>query len=163
MHDERRRWQNMIFNAACESKLSLTIYDRNSGRRASDYRYPELECITMKSIVSYEETGQVFKDYPISLNVNTIQDSSTMFSRRLIEILACGGIAVSNPSLAIGRYFKEYCYVVSNETEALELLSRLKNGPSEVDLQRAKAGAAYVAKEHTWAHRLKEIREVVGI
>ena len=163
MHEERRKWQNMIFHAVCKSELSLTIYDRNSGRRALDYRYPELDCIKMKSILPYEETGQVFKDYLISLNVNTIQDSATMFSRRLVEILACGGIVVSNPSLAIERYFKEYCYVVSTESEALELLTRLKNGPSQEDLERAKAGAVYVAKEHTWTHRLEEIRKVVGI
>jgi spore maturation protein CgeB len=163
MHEERRKWQNMIFHAVCKSELSLTIHDRNSGRRASDYRYPELDCIKMKPILPYEETAQVFKDYLISLNVNTIEDSGTMFSRRLVEILACGGIVVSNPSLAIDRYFKEYCYVVSTEAEALELLTRLKNGPSQEDLERAKAGAAYVAKEHTWTHRLEEIRKVVGI
>lgn len=163
MHEERRKWQDMVFSIVCKSELHLDIFDRNSRRRASDYRYPKKECLTVKSILPYEETGQIYKDYLISLNVNTIQDSTTMFSRRLIEILACGGITVSNSSLAIERYFKDYCYVVSTERELEELLSRLKNGPRKVDLERAEAGAAYVAKEHTWAHRLEEIRKVVGI
>lgn len=163
IHERRREWQNMIFDVICQSKLGLNVWDRNSNRKSSNYRYPNLESMDVKLAVSYEDTGQIYRDYLVSLNVNTIEDSSTMFSRRLIEILACGGIAVSSPSLAIERYFKEYCYVVSDETEALELFNRLKNGPNEVDLKRAKAGAEYVAREHTWAHRLKEIREVVGI
>ena len=163
IHEQRRVWQNMIFDVACKSRLSVNVWDRNSKRKASTYRYPDKECIHVYDAVSYENTGQIYKDYLISLNVNTIEDSGTMFSRRLVEILACGGIVVSNPSLAIDRYFKEYCYVVSTEAEALELLTRLKNGPSQEDLERAKAGAAYVAKEHTWTHRLEEIRKVVGI
>lgn len=163
MHDRRRMWQNMMFQASCQSGLGLAVWDRNSARKSPDYRYPNTMCIDLRSSIPNERTAQVYKDYLVSLNVNTIEDSETMFSRRLIEILACGGIAVSNPSPAVERYFKDYCYVVSNESEATELFDRLKKGPSEEDLQRARAGAKYVAKEHTWTHRLEEICKVVGI
>jgi len=163
VHDRRRMWQDMMFQASCQSRLGLSIWDRNSGRKSSDYRYPNKACIHIKPVIPYEKTGQIYKEYLVSLNVNTIEDSETMFSRRLIEILACGGIAVTNASPAVERYFKDYCYVVSTETEATELFDRLKKGPSEEDLQRARAGAEYVAKEHTWTHRLEEIRKVVGV
>jgi len=163
MHDRRRVWQNMLFQASCQSGLGLAVWDRNSDRKSPDYRYPKTMCIDLRSSVPYDETAQIYKDYLVSINVNTIVDSETMFSRRLVEILACGGIAVTNPSPAVERYFKDYCYVVSTKEEAMALFTRLKKGPTEEDLQRARAGAEYVAKEHTWAHRLEEIRKVIGI
>ncbi len=163
IHDSRRAWQNMIFQSVCQSGLKLNVWDRNSGRRSSDYRYPAKACINVLPATPYEETAEIYKDHLISLNVNTIEDSETMFSRRLVEILACGGIAVTNASPAVERYFKDYCYVVTSESEAAALFDRLKHGPDEADLQRAKAGAEYVAKEHTWTHRLEEIRKTVGI
>ncbi len=163
IHPERKKWQDMIFEASCEAGMGLEVWDRNSGRKSSDYRYPQSPCIKVHKSIDYIDTSKVYKEYSISLNVNTIVNSPTMFSRRLIEILACGGIAVTNNAPSVEKYFKDYCHVVSNKQEALELFSRLKDGPSERDLKRAEAGAAYVAKEHTWKQRLEQICEVVGI
>lgn len=163
MHERRRMWQNMMFEATCISELGLTAYDRNSKRKSDNYRYPTLTCIEVKLGVSYTKTAQIYKDYLISLNVNTIEDSPTMFSRRLIEIIACGGIAVTNPSPAVERYFKDYCHVINNQEEAIEVFNRLKFGPSKDDLERARAGAEYIVKEHTWSHRLKKICDVIGL
>lgn len=162
IHDRRRLWQDMIFRSTSCTEFELSIYDRNSSRKSSNYRFPKLSGMSINAAVKYTETAQIYKDYLVSLNVNTIDDSTTMFSRRLVEIIACGGIAVTNPSPAVEKYFKEYCYVVQNESEANELFDRLKYGLSEDDMQRARAGAEYVAKNHTWSHRIKEIYEVIG-
>jgi spore maturation protein CgeB len=86
-----------------------------------------------------------------------------MFSRRLGEILACGGIAVTNPSPAVERHFKDFCHVIANADEAAELFERLRHGPSADDLARAEAGAQYVLREHTWAHRVQQITQCVGL
>ncbi len=163
IHDRRREWQDMFFQAASESGLGLTVFDRNSNRKSSDYRYPELPDQEVRPAITSAQTAKVYKEYLVSINVNTIEGSGTMFSRRLVEILACGGIAVTNPTIAVERYFKDYCHVVHDKEESLLLFKRLQEGPSREDLQRAEAGAKYVLAEHTWAHRLQEIREVVGI
>ncbi len=86
-----------------------------------------------------------------------------MYSRRLLEILACGGIAVTNPSRAVDKFFGNYCHVVSTREEAGELFSRLRHGPSREDMDRAAAGAMYVLENHTWAHRLDELCAIVNI
>lgn len=163
IHSKRRVWQDMMFKASSLADIPLTIFDRNSNRRSKKYRFPKLQNMEIKPAITYIETAQVYKDYLISLNVNTIEDSETMFSRRLIEIIACGGIAVTNNTKAVQKIFKDYCYVVENENEMVELFNRLKDGPSEEDLQRAKAGTEYVSREHTWAHRLQEISQVIGL
>lgn len=163
IHSQRRIWQDIIFEATSKTKTPLTIFDRNSNRKSSKYRYPEYNHMTINAAVPYIETTQIYKDYLISFNVNTIEDSKTMFSRRLIEIIACGGIAITNNTPAVELHFKEYCYTFKNKKELIALLKRLKKGPTDTDLARAKAGAEFIAKNHTWTHRLQEIREIIGI
>lgn len=163
IHDRRRVWQDLMFGEALGTGLGVTVVDRNSDRKAAHYRYPDVPDLTVLPAVTHPQTSQVYKDYLVSLNVNTVEDSATMFSRRLVEILACGGIAVTNPSPAVERYFKEYCHVVQGADEMRALFERLKHGPDNDDLERARAGAEYVLREHTWAHRLDEIAAVVGL
>jgi spore maturation protein CgeB len=163
VHEKRKIWQDMMFKTVLKIGMELTVYDRNSDRKSSNYRYPNLGNLHVISAVPYEKTASIYKDYIISLNVNTIEDSPTMFSRRLIEILACGGIAVTNSTVAIHKLFREYCHIVSTEEEMHELFYRIhKFGLSEKDKERARAGAEYVVKYHTWTHRLEEIRKVLN-
>lgn len=163
VHDHRRERQRMLFDSAC-STLGLTVYDRNSGRRATQYRYPALTGLQTRPAVSYAATAQVYREHLVSLNVNTVEDSPTMFSRRLVEILACGGIAVTTPALSVERLFADYCHVVRSDEEARALFERLaRDGPSADDLARARAGAEHVAWAHTWSGRVEEIRSVARV
>jgi spore maturation protein CgeB len=163
VHIKRKAWQDMMFGVASSSELGIDIYDRNYDRKSINYRYPRLLNMETKPAVKYADTAQIYKDYLVSLNVNTIENSATMYSRRLVEIIACGGIAITNDSAAVQKYFKDYCYVVHTSDEMFALCKRLKDGPSALDLARSKAGADYVAEHHTWEHRLNEIRKIIGI
>lgn len=153
----------MMFSTVSETGIGLTVYDRNSSRKSDNYRYPVLPGIEIRHAIPYEKTAQVYKDYLLSLNVNTVEDSATMFSRRLAEIIACGGIALTNSTPAVEKMFSEFCYVVHSKEEACEVFERMKYGPSENDLARSRAGAAYIAQYHTWSHRLHEICDVIGL
>ncbi len=161
IHDRRRAWQDMLFGAA--DGLGVTVFDRNSGRKSAIYRYPDSPNLAVRAAVPHGATAAVYRDYLVSLNVNTVEDSPTMFSRRLVEILACGGIAVTTPALSVERLFAECCYVVHEEGQARELFERLRYGPSDDDLARARAGAELILREHTWAQRWAAVREVVGV
>jgi hypothetical protein len=163
VHDRRRFWQDLMFSSVNSVGLDLLVVDRNSGRKSQNYRYPLFPGLTVFSALPHSKTAQIYKDNLISLNVNTIENSATMYSRRLVEIIACGGLAVTNKNPAVERYFKDYCHVIHNAEDAVELFARLKHGPSADDLARAEAGARYVLAEHTWAHRLEEIVRVVGL
>jgi len=164
IHPKRREWQHLFFKSAYENDFPLVVYDRNSDRKAVHYRYPKYDNMKILKQVSYAETAQIYKENILSLNVNTIEDSPTMFSRRLIEILACGGIAVTSPSKAVDTYFSSYCHVVHTQEEMEALFERFREyGPKEEDYEMAREGAAYVHCTHTWKHRLNEIRQVIGI
>ena len=148
----------MAFSSALENGLGLTIFDRNSDRKSKIYRYPQLNGSIILPRLNFTETSQVYKDFYVSLNVNTVTDSPSMYSRRLVEILACGGVAVTSPALSINTFFKDYCHVIHNKDDGLRLFSRLaKYGPNDDDLERSRAGAEYVLNEHNWDKRLIEI------
>ena len=163
VHNKRRYWQDMMFEFS--SKINgLVIFDRNSDRKSSNYRYPKFENMKVFPSVTYEQTAKIYKDYLISLNVNTIEDSPTMFSRRLVEIIACGGVAITNNTPAVQKYFKDYCFTFETQEELEKLLERFqKDGLSDSDKQRLIDGADYVSKYHTWTHRLEEIKTIIGI
>ncbi|WP_447985813.1 CgeB family protein [Nitrospira sp. Nam74] len=160
IHDRRRKWQQMLF-AGC-SDIGLKVFDRNSARRSSNYRYPDMPWLEVRPSVPHTKTGEIYRDYMVSLNVNTVEDSATMFSRRLIEILACGGLAVTTPSLSVDRHFKDYCHVVHSEEEARDLFGRLKHGLTPRDREVAAAGAEYVLREFTWSCRLGEVVRAIS-
>ena len=111
---------------------------------------------------SHTETAQIYRDYMVSLNVNTVEGSGTMFSRRLIEILACGSVAVTTPGISVDRYFKDYCHVVTCEAEARDLMLGLKDGLTPRDRDMVAAGAEYALKQHSWTHRLEEVMKVIS-
>jgi spore maturation protein CgeB len=164
IHGVRRAWQDMAFTSAIQSGLGLTIFDRNSNRHSGIYRYPHLPGASVLPALTHEQTGKAYKEFVVSLNVNTVTDSPSMYSRRLVEILACGGIAVTSPAQSVDLLFKDFCHVVSSPEEAFSLFERLAAvGPDERDLARARAGSEYVLSEHTWAKRLQQIVDWLGL
>jgi len=162
---ERKSFLDMAFDACEESGLRINVFDRNFDRlsRHFEFRFPQRNLLCLHGKVSHRKTAEVYKAHVASLNVNSVTASETMCSRRLLEILACGGIVVTNPSRAVDRYFLDYCHVISTPAESVEVFSRLRHGPSRDDLARAEAGAFYVRQNHTWSHRLAEICAVAGV
>ena len=164
---ERKWFLDMVFDVCDETNTRINAYDRNRHRMSRKFEFefcfPQKKQLYVHDRVSHGETARIYKSHAISLNVNSVTNSETMYSRRLLEILACGGIAVTNPSRAVERYFRDYCHVVNTREEAKELFSRLRGGPSEEDKERAEAGAGYVLENHTWAHRLEELCAIVNL
>lgn len=162
---KRRCYLDMIFNSCAKSKISLHVYDRNSSRLSHffEFRFPSNGEIQIHPGVPYPATASIYKSHTISINVNSITDSSTMYSRRLLEILACGGICVTNGNPAVKKEFSEYCHIVDTAASASETLARLAQGPQTRDREMAAAGAEYVAREHTWLKRLEKLADAINL
>ncbi|HNQ05421.1 MAG TPA: glycosyltransferase, partial [Thiobacillaceae bacterium] len=130
--NERKHFLDMMFHACTVADLHVNVFDRNHHRlsRHLEFRYPRLPALHVHGAVPHHQTAGIYKAHVASLNVNSVTASDTMCSRRLLEILACGGIAVTNPSRAVERHFRDYCHVVGNAEEAVEVLARLRAGPS---------------------------------
>ena len=161
--NSRKQFLDTIFDVCEQKDLNVDIYDRNSTRisRFMEFKFPSRECITIFPKLDYENTAQAYRDYNVCLNVNSVTDSTTMYSRRLIEILACGGIMVTNSSQAVEAEFKDYCTVIHSRDEAMGLLPEMLMNPSRENMQKAEAGSIYVAQNHSWERRLEKVAESV--
>lgn len=161
--NSRRRFLDMVFAACDTARMPLHVFDRNSNRlsRLLEFRFPRHAQLRLHPHVPYEATASLYKRHIFSLNVNSVTDSDTMCSRRLLEILACGGLLVTNTSPAVQREFGEFCYVVENAEQAAELFGRLRYGATATDKERAAAGAAHVRSRHTWECRLEQLAEAM--
>ncbi len=162
--NSRRRFLDMLFSVCEQTAMPLHVFDRNSNRLSHffEFRYPHKSALRIHDKVPYTETAAVYKQYAVSLNVNSVTDSETMCSRRLLEILACGGILVTNSSPVVEKLFRDYCHVVTSADHARELLLRFSFGPSAEDKDRAEAGAGYVRKAHTWHCRLEQMADSIN-
>lgn len=158
LHERRRQWQDMMFEVF--APLGLDVYDRNSDRASPVYRYPQISGLTVYPGVKNQQTAVIYRSYRYCLNVNTIEDSPTMFSRRLIEIMAVGGVAITTNSRSVKELFSDYCYSFTSREQLLGILE-IANGAGYASAQeRALAGADFVHSHHTWRHRLQQLESL---
>lgn len=90
---ERSIELQQILDAA--KRHGLTIYDRQVNVPNSPYRFPPELTEFVQEGVPYHEVLKVYKAHPVNINVNSANDSPTMFSRRVVEIAASGSVVLS--------------------------------------------------------------------
>ena len=162
IHDVRRTRQDLLLGAAAQ-ELGVNVYDRNSDRRAKHYRFPVMRGQHIRAKVPHAQTAAIYKRHLACLNVNTIEDSPTMLSRRLLEILACGGLAVSTPAMSINRHFEGCCHLVDSKEQAEELFAHLaRDGYDKNDRAMMEEGVQRVLGSHTYDHRLSSILDFLA-
>ena len=161
IHNARQQWQDMAFIAA--SAYGLTIVDRNSDRKSDVYRYPNLPNMTIKPAVPYDKTGELFRQYSHCLNVNTVTDSPSMFSRRLIEIMACGRLAVTNPSLSVSTRFEGMCEVIDSKEQADELFAQLSRGYTTQQIEMMRYASDHVLQNYNYNKWLQHIIDFIEL
>ncbi len=100
-YPDRARQVDELMGPAHEMGV-LDIYDRyaDDPNRAR-LGFPAPYADDVLGSLSYERTVDAYRRYAAFLNVNSVTNSPTMFSRRVFEILACGTPVISTPSLGI--------------------------------------------------------------
>lgn len=159
-YPERSLYMDMIMSAA--APLGLTIYDRQHKDLDSPYKYPNGPDAYVEGGLTYDEMIQAYKGHPVQLNVNSVLDSPTMFSRRVVEAAACGAALVSGPALGMNRYLGGSGHVVRSESEAAEALEQLLHHPA-YRWRAALAGERAVMRAHTTEHRLTQMLRTAGL
>lgn len=158
-YPERTEYMDKIMSAA--APLGLTIYDRQHADPDSPYKYPSGLGGYVAGDLSYEEMIQAYKAHPVQINVNSVLDSPTMFSRRVVETAACGAPLVSGPALGMNRYLDGAAHIINTESEAAQALENLLNHPA-YRWRMALKGARAVMRAHTTQHRLVQMLRTAG-
>lgn len=158
-HAERGQAMRWLLEAA--NKHGLDIYDRNYGTGV--FSFPEEYQAGIKGSLPYKELCDEYSRYRVFLNVNSVTESPTMFSRRVFELMACGTPIVSTYAHGIENLFgSDAVWMVHSRKEAEEALHTLMTDDAEWQ-KRSLAGIREVFARHTYAHRLNDIFERLGI
>ncbi|WP_298774457.1 glycosyltransferase [uncultured Shewanella sp.] len=103
-----------------------------------------------------KDIHNLYKQYHLYLNFNTVQSSKTMLSRRVFELAACASPMLSSPSVAIDAIFGSYIPQIHDAKLASVICNEyLKD--HELRHQDAINIQQIVLDSHTWQHRLDQI------
>lgn len=83
----------------------LTIYDRQYGKLDTPYRFPPEFTSLVSGSLPYNKVLDAYRSHMVSLNVNSVTNSPTMFSRRVVEAAASGGVVLSGPGRGVDETF----------------------------------------------------------
>ncbi|WP_242863232.1 glycosyltransferase family protein [Caloranaerobacter ferrireducens] len=159
-HEKRKEYMNIILKPAFQ--YDLHIYDRNYNNKHSLFKFPyEYQPYIIKGL-PYKEMSKIYKRYDVFLNVNSVENSSTMFSRRVFELLACGTNIISSYSKGIEIFFPnivKMCKTQEDTKKYLKILLKDKELRDKLSL----LGQREIFKKHTYKHRLKTILVSIGV
>lgn len=159
-HPERRRQLELLLDAA--TPFGLRIYDRTYDRKDSTMSFPHRFQPHVYGALPYDEMVRAYKRHRVFLNVNSVTDSPTMFSRRIFELLASGTPVVSNPSGGIDGMLHGKVDTVDSAQAATNAIEKLMTD-DRYWRKRSLAGVEAVLSEHTYAHRLTQVGQQAGV
>ena len=162
--EQRREDMDCILGPSLE--FGLDIYDRMHGvvgPGTEQYRFPDIYRGAIRGRLEYQQMVEAYKDYRVFLNVNSVKNSPTMFSRRVFELLACGTPVVSTASVGIRAVLGDNIVrFVGSEQETAATLTELLE--DEGAWARVSAlGIRKVMGEHTYSHRFRYLCECAGL
>ncbi|MHA7271802.1 glycosyltransferase [Arthrobacter sp. TMT4-20] len=147
---------------AAALRSGLTIYDRQHLNPDSPYRFPPDLAPFVSGGLTYAEMLEAYKAHPVHVNVNSVEDSNTMFSRRVFEVAACGGAVISGPGKGIDSTFGNIVPIVKDESSAQALITYwMENEDARND--DAWLAMRAVLRSHTAAHRLAYALRTAGL
>lgn len=155
---QRKLDMHVVLNPAKE--FGLNIFDRTLGEKGS--KYPELYHPNIVGSLNYSNILKAYKLYQVFLNVNSIKDSPTMFSRRVFELLACGTNVISTPSKGISSMFNGIVQVASTQEETKRHITELFNN-RDYSERLSLLGVREVYSRHLYQHRMEHILKKLGL
>lgn len=125
----------------------LTIYDRQHDRPDSPYQLPADLLKYSVGSLSYAEMADAYKAHPVHINVNSVNDSPSMFSRRVVEIAASGSLVLSGAGRGVSAVLGDAFPVLTSREQWREMFARVM-GDEQLRQQMAEAQYQTVMRAH---------------
>lgn len=90
-----QRTQELRTMLTVAAEHGVAIYDRQATIERSRYKLPNDLQQYSRGGVPADQMPEVYRRHPVHLNVNSVTDSPTMFSRRVVEIASSGSLVLS--------------------------------------------------------------------
>lgn len=153
---------NNIMSQLEAAQVDYEIFDRNYNLDIDKFVFPTRYQDHIVGTLPPEDIWKVHKGYKYQVNMNTVQDSSTMFARRVYESLASGTPVISNDSKGMRELFGDLVIMPNEQMSVSEQLMQLENSP-HIYNEIARSGVRRVMREHTYGHRVQQICKLLGI
>ena len=139
----------------------VDVFDRFRGAGAERGEFPPDFGSCVLPSQPYAKMAALSKRYDAVLNVNSVEHSKTMCSRRVFEVLGSGTPLISSPSLVFEEWFPGLVHISETEEQTLAAVDALTTDAHAADLMRVRALRA-VHTRHTYRHRVTEVLHRVG-
>ena len=153
---------NDIMSQLETAQLPYDIFDRNYNRNIDKFIFPSRYQNHIIGTLPPEDIWKVHKGYKYQINMNTVQDSSTMFARRVYESLASGTPIITNDSVGVRELFGDLVVMPNEHLSVAEQLIQLESSPNIYN-KIARLGVRRVMRKHTYGHRIQEICKLIGM
>lgn len=153
-HGNRSYHTDMLLKPAI--KYGLHIYDRAFNNQSKSLKFPDKYAPYIIGDLPYDEMVNTYKKYDIFLNVNSCEDSPTMFSRRVFELLGCGTNVISSYSSGIEKMFPNIVKICKSQEEVDFYINMLLENDNLRD-RLSLLGQREIFCNHTYKHRIEEI------
>ena len=149
----------MLFDGISAAGKKLDIVARNYDNRGNPaYRWPDRYLSMISPAIPHDVLQKIHRLYDWAININSVQDSRTMFANRVYELQACGNLLLSNYSLGVSETFPGV-FIAKTKEDVANALSLSK---SEIARRQA-AGIRRVMTGETCFDRIAFMLNKVGL
>lgn len=144
------------------STKGFDIFDRNYKSSLPEHTFPKKYNNYILGRLEPSEIDLAYKGYYYGINMNSVNQSQTMFARRVFELLASNTITIGNYARGIKNLFGDLTICTNDSTEMqrqFDLYCKNEENSRKYRLQ----GLRKVLKEHLYEDRLDYIiKKVYG-
>lgn len=157
-YPKRQQAARQLFEGILGSGRDLLIVDRNSRLGDERYHFPDQYLPYMGPGIDHDDLMRLQRTVDVHLNLNSVNYSPTMFANRVVELLAMGGLVVSNYSMAVNDLFPEV-QIIDN---ARDVGATLEAVSGEERYRAQVSGIRRAFTEHTAHARMADILGSAG-
>ncbi len=154
-YPERSRVFNDFAEYFIENK-GLDIYDRNYNDPESEYKFPDFYKPYILGCLDPSDIDVAYKGYTFGVNMNSVNQSQTMFARRVFELLASNTVVVGNYSRGVKNYFGDLTICTNDKDTLKKNVHEYCNDKDTLDKYRL-LGLRKVISEHLMEDRFRYI------
>lgn len=137
----------------------LDIYDRNYQNSRPEHAFPEKYNSYILGKLEGQEIDKAYKGYLYGINMNSVEQSQTMFARRVFEMLASNTVTIGNYSRGVKNIFGDLT-LSTNDEKTLKMSLAMLDKMETLRKFRLQ-GLRKTLSEHLYEDRLSFIVEKV--
>lgn len=138
------------------------IYDRNYKNALPEHAFPKIYNNYILGKLDPSEIDKAYKGYHFGINMNSVEQSQTMFARRVFEMLASNTVTIGNYSRGVKNYFGDLTICTNDATTLKRYIENWCSSAADYRKYRL-LGLRKVLSQHLYEDRLAYIvKKVFG-